>query len=63
MNKLIIEQPTQHIEILTCPINFNWADNLDIQNLLDVIVSVLAEEYIQVAKQNSDVFSNDGGKK
>lgn len=63
MNKVIIEQPTQHIEPLACPLNFNWADNPDIQNLLDVIASVLAEEYIQVAKQNSGVFSNEGDKK
>ncbi len=41
----------------------NWQDNLPVQKLLDVIASVLAEEYIQVAKQNSGVFSNDGGKK
>jgi len=56
MNKVIIEQPTQHIEPLTCPINFNWADNPDIQNLLDVISSILAEEYIATAKQNPEVF-------
>lgn len=33
-----------------------------IQRLLDVISSILAEEYIAVAKQNSEVFLS-GGKK
>ena len=63
MNKVIIEQSTQHIEPLACPINFNWADNPDIQNLLDAISSIIADEYIEIAKQNPDVFSNNGGQK
>lgn len=34
----------------------------DIRRLLDVIASIIADEYIQIAKQNKDVFSNGGGK-
>ena len=37
-------------------------DNPDIQKLLDVVSSIIADEYIRVAKQNKDVFSNGGGK-
>jgi len=37
--------------------NLSWKDNLSIQKLLDAIVSILVEEYIQVAKQNPAVFS------
>ena len=37
-------------------INFNWADNPDIRDLLDVISSIIAEEYIEIAKKNKGVF-------
>jgi len=40
-------------------INFNWADNPDIRDLLDVISSIIAEEYIEIAKKNKDVFTNE----
>ena len=35
-----------------------WTDNPDVQKLLDVVVSILAEEYIEVARRNPDVFSS-----
>ncbi len=47
----------------TQPISLNWGDNPSVQKLLDVVASVIAEEYIQIAKQNPDVFSDNGGKK
>jgi len=37
--------------------NFEWKNNLPVQNLLDVIVTILAEEYIQTAKNNPDIFT------
>jgi len=37
----------------------NWQDSLPIQHLLDVISSILAEEYITIAKQNPEVFLNN----
>lgn len=40
----------------SCQISFHWQDNPDIQNLLDVIVSIIAQEYIQIAKQNPETF-------
>ncbi len=33
-----------------------------IKKLLDVISSIMADEYIEVAKQNLDVFKNGGQK-
>jgi hypothetical protein len=36
----------------------NWQDSPPIQRLLDVISSILAEEYIMIAKQNPKVFSD-----
>jgi hypothetical protein len=47
MNQVTTEQVGQRI---------SWKDNPPIQKLLDVIVSILAEEYIQTAKQNPEVF-------
>ncbi len=34
----------------------------DIKKLLDVISSILADEYIQIAKENPDVFKNGATK-
>jgi len=47
----------------TQPISLNWSDSPSVQKLLDVIASIIAEEYIQIAKQNPDIFSNNGGNK
>lgn len=38
----------------------NWQDSLPIQRLLDTISSILAEEYITIAKQNPEVFIKQG---
>lgn len=35
----------------------SWKDSLPTQRLLDVICSILAEEYIMIAKQNPGVFT------
>jgi len=40
--------------------NLCWKDSLPIQHLLDAISSILAEEYIMIAKQNPDVFLKHG---
>ncbi len=56
MDGLIIKQTRPNIESPICPISLNWADNPDIQNLLDVIASIIADEYIEIAKKNKDVF-------
>jgi len=45
------------------PTTLDWIDNPSVQRLLDVVVSITAEEYIQIAKQNPEVFRNNGGKK
>ncbi|MCK5306886.1 MAG: hypothetical protein KAJ66_07125 [Candidatus Omnitrophica bacterium] len=43
--------------------NLSWTDNLSVQELLDVIASTIADEYIRIAKQNPETFSNNGGLK
>ncbi len=47
----------------TQPTSLNWSDSPSVQKLLDVVASIMADEYIQIAKQNRDVFSDNGGKK
>ena len=45
------------------PTRSNWTDNPSVQELLDVVASIIAEEYIQIARQNPEIFSNNGGNK
>jgi len=40
------------------PISINWQDNADIRMLLDVVVGIMAEEYVSVARKNEDVFKD-----
>jgi len=47
----------------TQPISLNWSDNPSVQKLLDVVISIIADEYIQITKQNPEIFSGNGGKK
>ena len=37
--------------------NLDWKTNPSAKKLLDAIVSILAEEYIETAKQNPDIFT------
>ena len=60
MNKITIVQKKQ---TETKANGFVWTNNPDIQKLLDVIASILADEYVQIAKQNPKVFSKNGGSK
>ncbi|MDP8260256.1 MAG: hypothetical protein P9L96_04560 [Candidatus Gygaella obscura] len=56
----IIKQVQPNIKPSARPITLNWADNPDIQKLLDVISDIIANEYIEIAKKNPDVFSKGG---
>jgi hypothetical protein len=40
-------------------ISLNWNDNPSIQGLLDVVVGIMAEEYVRVARENEGVFGDD----
>jgi hypothetical protein len=39
-----------------------WKENVDIQRFLDVVVSIIADEYTRIAKQNPEIFSSKEGK-
>jgi hypothetical protein len=60
LNKIeIAPQPS----VARSDIVFNWMDNPSVREVLDTVASIIADEYIQIAKQNPDTFSNSGGPK
>ena len=56
-------QAEKNSQKITQPISFVWVDNPSVQRLLDVVVSIMADEYIQIAKKNPEIFRNNGGKR
>jgi len=38
-------------------ISFNWKENAAAKKLLDTLVLILKDEYIQKAKENPEIFS------
>ena len=63
MNEAAVTEVKKEVRVKPTQKSFSWVDNPDIQKLLDVTVSILADEYIRIAKQNPEVFSNNGGEK
>ena len=59
MNKVAIAPVKKELQTKVQPENFTWLDNPHIQKLLDVAASIIADEYIQIAKQNPEVFRNE----
>jgi hypothetical protein len=57
-----IKQLPEKVEPRTCRIRFSWKDNLEVKKLLDVISSILADEYIQIAKKNKEIFKREDKK-
>ncbi len=57
---MAVKQAKPHIKPLTKPISFDWVDNSSVKTLLDIISSILAEEYTQIAKNNPEMFLNQG---
>jgi len=60
MNDLVITQVEKETEAKIQTMSFGWMDNFSIQKLLDVVVSIIVEEYIQIVKQNPGVFLEQG---
>lgn len=46
-----------HFQEKGCPISLNYLENPAAKRLLDVLVAILADEYIQIAKENPEIFS------
>lgn len=56
-------QAKKNSQKIVHPTSLSWIDNPSVQKLLDVVVSIMADEYIQMAKQNPEIFRNNGGKR
>ena len=41
--------------------DFNWAKNPSVQKLLDVVIHILANEYIRAVKENPTLFEGKNG--
>ena len=46
-----------HMFIAGSPVSLNYSENPAAKKLLDAIVSIFAEEYIQKAKENPEIFT------
>jgi hypothetical protein len=40
--------------------SFIWRNNTDVQKLLDIVVNILMNEYVQAVKKNPTLFSTSG---
>jgi hypothetical protein len=49
---MTVALPEEHFSV-----SLNALENPAAERLLDVIVSILTEEYIQIAKENPEIFS------
>ena len=63
MSTVAIAEVNKDSQVKIQPESFNWENNPDIQKLLDVVASIIADEYIQIAKQNPETFSKNRGQK
>lgn len=61
MQNVVVEKIAKDCQRKIQQRNFAWADNPDVQTLLDAISSIIADEYIEIAKRNLDVFSSGSG--
>lgn len=63
MNNQAAIEEEKYIETEIKSISLSYADNLNVQKLLDTIANIIADEYISKAKQNPEIFLDYGGKK
>ena len=61
MNNLASVKEEKYIETEIQSIGLNYTDDLSVQKLLDNIANIIAGEYINKVKQNSEIFFENGG--
>jgi len=61
MDNITAIQEEEYTEIESSSSGLNYSDKPAVQKLLDTIAIIIAEEYIEKAKQNPEIFL-DGGK-
>lgn len=62
MNNMTAIQEEECTEIESPSSGLNYSDRPPVQKLLDTIASIIADEYIEKAKQNPGIFLKIGGK-
>ena len=62
MNNLAVKQEEKYTETEPSSSGLNYSDIPAVQKLLDTIASIIADEYIEKAKHNPEIFL-DGGRK
>jgi len=63
VNNLSTIKEEKYIKTETQSIGLNYTDNPSLKKLLDTIANIIADEYIEKAKQNPEIFLDNGGKK
>jgi len=63
MNNLGTDRTEKNNEQTNHAISLSWIENPEVQEFLNVVISIIAEEYIEIARQNPYIFSNKGGLK
>lgn len=61
MNNLAVVEKEKYIETEVHSINFSYTNSLSVKKLLDNIAAIVANEYINTAKQNPEIFLGNGG--
>ena len=62
MDNLAVIEEEKYIKTEIQSIILNYTDDLSVQKLLDTIANIIADEYIIKAKQNPEIFLDNGGK-
>ena len=53
----VVAEAEQYLKEESSRVSLDYSENLAAKDLLDVIVSILAQEYVQKAKENPEIFS------
>ena len=61
MDNLAVIEEEKYIKTEIQSIILNYTDDLSVQKLLDTIANIIADEYIIKAKQNPEIFLDNGG--
>jgi len=63
VNSLATLKEEKNIKTEIQSISSSYNNNPSVQKLLDTIANIIADEYIEKAKQNPEIFLDYGGKK
>ena len=56
MNNLAVLEKEKYTETEINSVSFSYIKSLSVQKLLDNIAAIIADEYINTAKQNPEIF-------